>query len=195
MFQQLIANGIIAGSTYALVALGFALIFSTTRFFHFAHGAVYTFGAYLTFLFFSLLNVPFIISSIIAVFLAGLIGVAIEYFVYKPIKLRLGSSSCVVAGCAAKQSRTACNMIPQRDELTCTNLRSTRPASCHSARCTTLIASTVSGHLPWLGGGYRLIARQSSTLTSAAEPPQIARGPSAGAARPRLSTPAPILGE
>ncbi|MBI4546429.1 MAG: hypothetical protein HY707_00505 [Ignavibacteriae bacterium] len=45
MLQQLLLNGIIAGSIYSLVALGFALIYQTTRFFHFAHGAVYTFGA------------------------------------------------------------------------------------------------------------------------------------------------------
>lgn len=38
MLPQLLVNGLIAGSIYALVALGFGLIYSTTRFFHFAHG-------------------------------------------------------------------------------------------------------------------------------------------------------------
>jgi branched-chain amino acid transport system permease protein len=42
MLPQLLVNGLIAGSIYALVALGFGLIYATTRFFHFAHGAVYT---------------------------------------------------------------------------------------------------------------------------------------------------------
>ncbi|MCZ6626124.1 MAG: hypothetical protein O7B35_18145 [Deltaproteobacteria bacterium] len=45
MLPQLLVNGLIAGSIYALVALGFGLIYSTTRIFHFAHGAVYTAGA------------------------------------------------------------------------------------------------------------------------------------------------------
>ena len=49
MLQQLLVNGLIAGSIYALVALGFGLIYSTTRFFHFAHGAVYAVGAYLAY--------------------------------------------------------------------------------------------------------------------------------------------------
>jgi branched-chain amino acid transport system permease protein len=40
MLPQLLVNGLIAGSIYALVALGFGLIYATTRFFHFAHGAV-----------------------------------------------------------------------------------------------------------------------------------------------------------
>jgi len=44
MLPQLFVNGLIAGSIYALVAVGFGLIYSTTRFFHFAHGAVYAAG-------------------------------------------------------------------------------------------------------------------------------------------------------
>ncbi len=46
MFNQLLLNGIIAGSIYALIALGFAVIYKTVRFFHFAYGVVYTAGAY-----------------------------------------------------------------------------------------------------------------------------------------------------
>ena len=37
MFNQLLINAIIAGSIYTLIALGFSLIYSTTKFFHFAH--------------------------------------------------------------------------------------------------------------------------------------------------------------
>jgi branched-chain amino acid transport system permease protein len=46
MLQQLLVNGLIAGGIYALVALGFSVIYRTVKFFHFAHGAVYTAGAY-----------------------------------------------------------------------------------------------------------------------------------------------------
>ncbi len=45
MLIQLFINGIIAAGIYALVGLGFALIYNTTRFFHFAHGVVYAAGA------------------------------------------------------------------------------------------------------------------------------------------------------
>lgn len=41
-----ILNGVIAGSIYSLIALGFTIIFKITRFFNLAHGAVYTVGAY-----------------------------------------------------------------------------------------------------------------------------------------------------
>ena len=56
MFQQLIINGIIAGSIYALIALGFAVIYKTVRFFHFAHGVVYTAGAYFAYTIFNSLT-------------------------------------------------------------------------------------------------------------------------------------------
>ncbi|MBM4067264.1 MAG: hypothetical protein FJ266_16790 [Planctomycetes bacterium] len=46
MFNQLLLNGIIAGSIYALIALGFTIIYKTVRSFQFAHGVVYTAGAY-----------------------------------------------------------------------------------------------------------------------------------------------------
>lgn len=38
MIQQLLTNGVIAGSIYAPIAIGFAIIYRTVKFFHFAHG-------------------------------------------------------------------------------------------------------------------------------------------------------------
>jgi branched-chain amino acid transport system permease protein len=46
MVPQLIANGLVAGSIYVLVGIGFSVIYRTVRFFHLAHGAVYVVGAY-----------------------------------------------------------------------------------------------------------------------------------------------------
>lgn len=92
MIWQILTNGIIAGSIYALVGLGFAIIYSTVRFFHFAHGAVYTIGAYLTFSFYVLLKLPFALSALFAVFLSSLFGVGMEFFVYKPLRNRQASA-------------------------------------------------------------------------------------------------------
>lgn len=49
MIIQLVLNGVIAGTSYALIGLGFTVIYRTVKFFHFAHGAVYTAGAYLAY--------------------------------------------------------------------------------------------------------------------------------------------------
>jgi branched-chain amino acid transport system permease protein len=58
MFGQLLWNGLVAGSIYALTAIGFAVIYRTVRFFHFAHGAVYAVGAYLAYFFLEQLRFP-----------------------------------------------------------------------------------------------------------------------------------------
>lgn len=88
MDAQVFLNGLLAGSIYALVALGFAIIYSTVRFFHFAHGAVYTAGAYFTYLFFMILQWPFVLAVLLAILLAALLGVGIQFFVYRPAQRR-----------------------------------------------------------------------------------------------------------
>jgi len=95
MINQLIINGVIAGSIYALVALGFAIIYRTVKFFHFAHGVVYAVGAYIAYAVFSCWFLVFSEEgnylSWIAAVLAGVIGAAIlgvliDRLVYKPLR-------------------------------------------------------------------------------------------------------------
>ena len=62
MISQLFLNSLIAGSIYALIAIGFAIIYKTVKFFHFAHGAVYAAGAYIAYTFFQILQFNFISS-------------------------------------------------------------------------------------------------------------------------------------
>jgi branched-chain amino acid transport system permease protein len=91
LFLQLIVNGIIAGSVYALLGLGFGIIYATTRTFHFAHGAVYSISGYFIFqlVFWKL---PFLLSMILSVLLAILLGVSIEWMIYRPLR-RIGASA------------------------------------------------------------------------------------------------------
>lgn len=94
MVIQLLVNGLIAGCVYALVALGFGLVYNTTRFFHFAHGAVYMVGAYTVFCVQSFLILDawgswgFFISIPLAVILASALGGAIELGIYRPMRKR-----------------------------------------------------------------------------------------------------------
>lgn len=88
MPNQFIVNGFITGGIYSLVALGFALIYQTTRFFHFAHGAVYTFGAYFAFLFYIQLGMDRVIAFPTACIATALSGIALELGVYKPMRER-----------------------------------------------------------------------------------------------------------
>lgn len=85
MVTQFFLNGIIAGCSYALTALGFALIYNTTRTFHFAHGAVYTLSAYVFYTLYSLWGWPIIASIALTVTFIALLGIAIDECVYSPL--------------------------------------------------------------------------------------------------------------
>jgi branched-chain amino acid transport system permease protein len=86
MIQQLIFNGIIAGSIYALIAIGFTIIYRTVKFFHLAHGVVYTVGAYFAYTFFISLHLNLILSFLFSIILSSILGIAIDRFVYYPLR-------------------------------------------------------------------------------------------------------------
>jgi len=92
MVQQLIINGIIAGSIYALVAIGFTVIYRTVKFFHFAHGVVYTAGAYFIYTLIISLHLDFILSFFLSIILAAILGIAIDRFVYYPLRKQNASN-------------------------------------------------------------------------------------------------------
>ena len=86
MFNQLLLNGIISGSIYALIALGFAVIYKTVRFFHFAHGIVYTAGAYFAYSLSISLGINVILSFFLASSFSAILGIAIDRCIYLPLR-------------------------------------------------------------------------------------------------------------
>jgi branched-chain amino acid transport system permease protein len=83
---QILVNGLIAGATYALMALGVSLIYGTVRFFHFAHGGVFLFAGYLAWTVADN-GVSLWLGGPMAVVAAGGFGWAIERFVYRPLRV------------------------------------------------------------------------------------------------------------
>ncbi|MBW2738995.1 MAG: branched-chain amino acid ABC transporter permease [Deltaproteobacteria bacterium] len=92
---QFIANGIITSAIYALVAVSFSLIFSTVRFFHFAHGAVFTAGPYFMFILNRLCGASIYTSILLSVVFSVLLGCSIEKLIYLNLR-RKGSSQLVM---------------------------------------------------------------------------------------------------
>ncbi len=92
MFSQFFVNGVIAGIIYAITALGFSIIYRTVKFFHFTHGIVYAAGAYLAYTLFSILQINPLISLFLSIILAAILGVAIDRFVYYPLRKNKTSS-------------------------------------------------------------------------------------------------------
>ena len=89
---QLAANSIIAGAIYALVALGFNLIFSVTKFFNLTHGTLAAVGGYAVFFFFSTLGWNLYAAAVLGIFLAGLLGFLLDKIIYLPLRRRKASN-------------------------------------------------------------------------------------------------------
>ena len=92
-FLQQLVNGITWGSIYALIALGYTMVYGILRFINFAHGDVYMVGAYIAYylvIAFGLSGggTPLAALAILLAAMAGaaLLGVAIEQFAYKPLR-------------------------------------------------------------------------------------------------------------
>jgi len=92
ILPQLIINSIIAGAIYALVALGFNLIYGSTKFFDLANGVMATAGGYAVFYFAKTLDLHIYIAAIIGVALAGIVGFGLDKFIYLPLRMRKASN-------------------------------------------------------------------------------------------------------
>lgn len=91
LFLQLLINGIQAGALYALIAVGFSLIFGTTRIFHFAHGATFTIAAYVFYHLYAVTHLHWIVAVLACAAAAVLFGLAVNRWVYIPIQKHEGS--------------------------------------------------------------------------------------------------------
>lgn len=89
--RQLLLNAVVAGSTYSLVALGFSVIYSVCRFFHFTHAAVITCGAYLAWTFIFLVGLPPAVGIVLAVLCTALLGAILYGCFYHFLMLRQAS--------------------------------------------------------------------------------------------------------
>jgi len=85
-FLQQLVNGISLGSIYALVALGYTMVYGIIKLINFAHGDIYMIGAYVGFAATAYLGVGFIPSLIIAMAACAILGVTIEKVAYKPLR-------------------------------------------------------------------------------------------------------------
>ena len=85
-FLQHILNALILGGTYALLGIGLTLIFGIMRVVNFTHGELYSFGAYMMFMFAMSLGTNFFLSLVLAVLLGVLLGAAIELTLLRSLR-------------------------------------------------------------------------------------------------------------
>jgi branched-chain amino acid transport system permease protein len=85
-FVQQLINGVSLGSIYALIALGYTMVYGIINLINFAHGEVYMVGAYVGFAVTTTLGLGFIPSLLISMAVCALLGMGIEKVAYKPIR-------------------------------------------------------------------------------------------------------------
>lgn len=85
-FIQQVINGISLGSIYALIALGYTMVYGIIKLINFAHGDIYMMGAYVGFAVTTYGNVGFFLALIISMVSCAILGVIIEKVAYKPLR-------------------------------------------------------------------------------------------------------------
>ena len=85
-FLSHLVNGLSLGSVYAIIALGYSMVYGIAKMLNFAHGDVIMIGAYISFCVMQYLGLPSIVAVLAAMVVCTLLGVVIERLAYKPLR-------------------------------------------------------------------------------------------------------------
>ena len=94
---QQILNGLTVGSIYALVALGYTMVYGIIKLINFAHGELYMLGAYASYVAMKFFNMPYPIAIIFSILVCGVIGYLIERIAYRPLRNSTRISALITA--------------------------------------------------------------------------------------------------
>jgi len=86
LFLQQLANAISLGSLYALLAIGYTMVYGILRLINFAHGDIFMFGTYMAFYMMTSFMLPWGAAFFIAIILTVAFGVLVEKAAYKPLR-------------------------------------------------------------------------------------------------------------
>lgn len=91
-YLQQLVNGICLGGMYALMSVGYSLVYSIMNFSNFAHGGVIMVGAYVGYFALTALGCPFLVAFLLCGLGSGLLAVVLERLVYSPLRKRSSPS-------------------------------------------------------------------------------------------------------
>lgn len=85
-FLSYLISGISLGSVYAIIALGYTMVYGIAKMLNFAHGDLIMVGGYISLLAMSALNLPWWLAVLLAMLVCTVLGVVIEGLAYKPLR-------------------------------------------------------------------------------------------------------------
>ncbi len=95
--MQQILNGLTIGSIYALIALGYTMIYGIMKLINFAHGEIFMLGAYMSYVAMARFKWPFVMALIFSMVVCGFIGFLIEKIAYRPLRNSTRISALITA--------------------------------------------------------------------------------------------------
>ena len=96
-FLQQVINGLSIGSVYALIALGYTMVYGIIKLINFAHGDIFMFGAYVGMVAITAFGLPFFVALPVAMAVTALFGVVVERVAYKPLRKSSKTAALITA--------------------------------------------------------------------------------------------------
>ena len=86
LFLQQLVNGITLGGVYALIAVGYTMVYGVIQLINFAHGEIYMLGAFLAYTLVAVVGMPFFPAFILTLLICAVLGVVLDFVAYRPLR-------------------------------------------------------------------------------------------------------------
>ncbi|MFO8165238.1 MAG: branched-chain amino acid ABC transporter permease [Thermodesulfobacteriota bacterium] len=86
MFLQQLINGLTIGGIYAMIAVGYTMIYGVIQLINFAHGEIYMLGAFFAVTFITFLKLPFYTAFLLSMACCAVSGILLDIFAYRPLR-------------------------------------------------------------------------------------------------------------
>ena len=86
VFLSYLISGLSLGSVYAIIALGYTMVYGIAKMLNFAHGDIIMIGAYVAFFALTYFHLPFPVAVLVSIAVCTVLGVVIERLAYKPLR-------------------------------------------------------------------------------------------------------------
>ena len=86
LFLQQLVNGITLGGVYALIAVGYTMVYGVISLINFAHGEIYMLGAFLAYTLVAVLGMPFFAAFFLTLVICAVLGIVLDFVAYRPLR-------------------------------------------------------------------------------------------------------------
>ncbi len=119
MFLEQLINGLTLGSTYALIALGYTMVYGIVQLINFAHGEIYMFGAFAGLVLVTVLGVNIFAALLGAMVFCMILGMLVERVAYRPLRGKSSRLSALISAIGVSIFLSTLMVIMKGTNTTC----------------------------------------------------------------------------